>query len=228
MAGFSIPQCRVRRYAGRGPARRVRGWWGKDCCSVQAPAPPAAGSLGRGRPLPVLYLPPDQLADGLKLAGRQAHRLLDLLAPTLLLDRSELQDHEVDLIPGQIDPVFQIHQVHGGHRCSLPLGRAPDERGQVAGFVADLAEAPLLSKKLRDCSSRTRNVISFAQLPHLTSNSIIGLPSAHRRFAGFAMSAAGDPFAAVLSPVIRNRRARGRVTEALATNPFEITLLCHS
>src|SRR6266542_1347055 len=126
-----------------GAARRVRGWWGKDCCSVQAPAPPAPGSLGRGRPLQVLYLPPDQLADGLKLAGRQAHRLLDLFAPTLLLDRSELQDHEVDLIPGQIDPVFQIHQVHGGHRCSLPLGRAPDERGQVAGLVADLAERPV-------------------------------------------------------------------------------------
>src|SRR5213596_2587549 len=27
--------------------------------------------------------------------------------------------------------------------CSLPLGRAPDERGQVAGFVADLAERPV-------------------------------------------------------------------------------------
>src|SRR5437867_3253459 len=96
-----------------------------------------------GGPLRVLFLPPDQLADGLKLAGRQAHRLLDLFAPALLLDRPELQDHEVELIPGQIDSVFQIHHVHGGHGSVLPLGRAPDERGQVAGLVADLAVRPV-------------------------------------------------------------------------------------
>ena len=73
------------------------------------------------------------LADGLVAGGRAARRgrarlrtarvaggLLDLFAPTLLLDRSELQDHEVELIPGQIDPVFQIHHVHGGHRVFPP------------------------------------------------------------------------------------------------------------